>query len=196
MTSLNGMPTVPRTDLEHRDYPPEVRSWAYQLWAFEYGRNCAAVARRLAAPQPGDAIEDALDIPARTIIRWSQADNWPHRVHHDLKAVAPDLHESVTTNMLVSAVQLARYLVDVAHDRVPMSTMTEIMAVRVKHDIFRTVADRTGFIPWGMNSDKSRPTPPSRPYAEAIGQLSDEELHAKLYGPGTPALDDGDVDDS
>src|SRR4051812_16531242 len=81
--------------------PSELRNLAYQLWAFECGRNCRAVARILGI---GDC----------NVERWASKEAWADRAHRDLRAIMPDLVEQTSTNLRLAAFHSARRLLTIA----------------------------------------------------------------------------------
>src|SRR5262245_31619124 len=79
----------------------ELRNLAYQLWAFECGRNCRAVAR-------------LLGIGDYNVERWAAKEGWAERAHRDLHAIMPDLVDQTSTNLRLAAFQSSRRLLAIA----------------------------------------------------------------------------------
>lgn len=115
----------------------ETRELAYQLWAYTCGRNATRVQRVL--EQEHDAV-----VPVRTIQHWAASDRWGERVRDDLSAIAPDLHQTIVSELILGAVESARILRrsvgDASSDERP--DKTQVMAAF-------GLLDRAGYSPLG-----------------------------------------------
>jgi hypothetical protein len=163
-------------------HPAEYREWAYQLWAYVCGRNTVTVAKRLKYPIEGDAWT-ARDIPAQTIVTWSRNDKWKDRVREEVRRIAPDLHETMMSNLIMASHEASRWLLDMMHDRVPMETKGDREQATVKLKAAMTVLDRTGYIPYQLTKDRSAPISAPLPEDAPIAALDQGELMKRWYQP-------------
>jgi hypothetical protein len=113
--------------------PAEVRNLAYQLWAFECGRNCRAVA-------------DTLGIGAHNVERWAAKEGWAERAERDLRAIMPELVAQSAVNLRLAAYHSSRRLLAIA------VAASEGMAPDAKEvDALVKITDRGGFSPLGRD---------------------------------------------
>jgi hypothetical protein len=75
--------------------PDNVRRLAYQLWAFECGRNCRAVAHELG-------------IGEYNVERWAKREQWADRANAELAAIMPDLIRQSATKLRLAAYHASR----------------------------------------------------------------------------------------
>jgi len=85
-----------------------VRELAYQLWAFIGGREVSRVRQLLASGEHGDI--GPVDVPDRTLRDWVVTHGWHDRARNDLRAIAPDLRETIAAELLAGAVDGARFI--------------------------------------------------------------------------------------
>lgn len=134
----------------------EVRELAYQLWAYTCGRNATRVAR---------VMEDEHDVsvPVRTIQHWAATDDWSTRVRDDLSSIAPDLHQTIVSELILGAVESARVLRrsvgDSDADRPDKNQITAAFGL----------LDRAGYSPLGRVAPVQ---PASTPQLESLPDLS------------------------
>jgi hypothetical protein len=88
--------------------PSEVRRLAYQLWAFECGRNCRAVASQLGV---GDY----------NVERWAKKERWAERADAELAAIMPDLIRQSAANLRLAAHHASRRLLTIVNDPAPIN---------------------------------------------------------------------------
>jgi len=82
---------------------------AYQLWAFGgAGREVKTVRAMLASGEYGDV--GPADVPERTLQDWVTRYGWHDRARNDLRAIAPDLRETIAAELLAGAVDGARFI--------------------------------------------------------------------------------------
>jgi hypothetical protein len=104
--SGDNFDTFPRTRRGVRT-PTEVRRLAYQLWAFECGRNCRAVAR-------------ILHVADYNIERWAKREGWAERADAELTAIMPDLVKQSASNLRLAAYHASRRLLALLNDPAPI----------------------------------------------------------------------------
>lgn len=171
---------VSNLDKEH--HPPEYKEWAYQLWAYVCGRHAPTVHNRLLYPLEGDAWP-ARDIPVITINSWSRNAKWKDRVRDEVRRIAPDMHETMMSNLIMASHEMSKWMLDMAHDRVPLRNPVEIAAAGVKLKTAMTVLDRTGYIPYQLTKDRSAPISAPLPEDAPIAALDQGELMQRWYQP-------------
>lgn len=128
-------------------WPDEVREMAYQLWAYTCGRNAARVCAVLAD-------EHGHEVPLRTVQHWASDGSWSDRVREDLSSIAPDLHQTIVSELILGAVESARLLRrsvgDHAGDRPDKVQVTSALAL----------LDRAGYSPLGRVAPVQPASPP------------------------------------
>lgn len=127
-----------------------MRELAYQLWAYTCGRNATKVARVLG--EDHDA-----PVPVRTVQYWASADRWGDRVREDLASIAPDLHQTIVSELILGAVESARLLRRSVGDDLPGSERPDKVQVQAAFGLL----DRAGYSPLGRVS-------PVQPEAPAL----------------------------
>lgn len=103
-TSQNDKNDARGNGTDRRGYPGRSRSTrdlAFQLWLFECGRDCVAVA-------------DALGLPARNVQRWAKRDDWPGKADQLLVSVMPDLLKQTATNFRLAAFHASKRMLTLA----------------------------------------------------------------------------------
>lgn len=157
-------------------HPQEYREWAYQLWAFVCDQKATRVAERIANPEPDDPIEPR-EISARTIREWAKSEKWLERVEKDMKAIAPGIHQRVTTTIVAGSIEAADYLRQLIND--------ETAEPKFRLDAAKTFLDRAGHLPWTRPSDNSKPVGPTRDYSESFAGKSTDDIVKHLFGTFT-----------
>lgn len=139
-----------------------MRELAYQLWAYTCGRNATRVARVIAE-------EHGSTVPARTIQYWASTDGWSSRVRDDLSSIAPDLHQTIVSELILGAVESARVLRrsvgDSDIDRPDKNQITAAFGL----------LDRAGYSPLGRIAPVQ---PMATPTLESLPDLSQISLEA------------------
>jgi hypothetical protein len=180
VTDLTPKPRGSNLGLEA--HPVEYREWAYQLWAYLCGRRMKTVRERLMFPEEGDTWP-ARDIPIDTLYTWERTQKWKDRVREEVRRIAPDLHETIMSNLIMASHEASRWVLDMAHDRVPLRNPVEIAAAGVKLKAAMTVLDRTGYIPYQLTKDRSAPVSAPLPEDAPIAALDQGELMKRWYQP-------------
>lgn len=159
-------------------YGDDVKEAAYQLWAFRCSRRPSEVSGLLAL---GEIVEP-VPVSARQIERWASSYAWAERVHRDLRAIAPDIRDQTIGEIIMGALDGARYLRAVADGR-------ESTPVKERVVSSLGLIDRAGLSHLGRpdhDVSLSRITP--APHLLGIASLSDDQLDA-LERASTQATD-------
>lgn len=90
-----------RDILERHKTADSVREYAYQLWAFEYGRSPAKVAREL-------------ECHPSTVEKWAKRQHWAQRADQDIRALMPDLRQQAADIFSFAVLHLARRALAIA----------------------------------------------------------------------------------
>lgn len=90
-----------RDIIERHKTADHVREYAYQLWAFEYGRSPTKVAKDLGCN-------------VATVDKWVKRGNWPQRADADIRALMPDLRQQAADIFSFAVLHLARRALAIA----------------------------------------------------------------------------------
>jgi hypothetical protein len=160
MGVLDHTPTIELT--KGQAYPDEIREMSYQLWAFKHSRNIAAVCRELKEKAP------SLDYD--TVHRWAKVDNWPARVKADLVAIAPDIMQSIVTDLIAGAAEGVATVRSVARGDL------QVDPTRLQASI--ALLDRAGF---GPRKEQGPLEPPRPTTANQLPPTTDpDELQRRM----------------
>lgn len=163
------------TEADTHKAPVEYRDWAFELWAFEYGGVIAQVKKRIENPQEDDPLP-ARHFAYNTIKYWCEYDKWPDMLRGKFHQLAPNMHETILQNLLISGVHYSRFILQLSQGQVPMNTAVEVNAVRMQIEGAKIAFDRTGIMPHLLSSDRSKPAGPQQHSTGAIGTMTPEEL--------------------
>lgn len=122
------------SDTRQTHHTAAERAQAFQLWAFECGRSASKVAT-------------ALEIPYRTVARWSVADDWPGQADALLASIMPDLVRQSADNLRLAAFHVSRRLLAIARAADVDDTKPDVREV----DALTRMLDRGGFSPVGSH---------------------------------------------
>ena len=108
-------------------YSTRVRNLAFQLWAFKCSRHLTCVAEELAAV----GVSEGWDcVPGeRTLRHWATKGDWRAAATRALRTIAPDLTESLVTDLLMGVAEGMAYFRDVVVGRVAQPNATRIRAI-------------------------------------------------------------------
>jgi hypothetical protein len=140
----------------------ELRNLAYQLWAFECGRNCRAVAR-------------ILNIAAYNIERWAVKESWAERAQRDLQAIMPDLLEQTAMNFRLAAFHVSQRVLAIA-----VAANNGVAPDPKEVDALVKIAGIGGFSPIGRNPLPPLPNRRAEPQPD-LSKLSIEEIIARHH---------------
>lgn len=146
-------------------WPDEVRELAYQLWAYTCGRNAVRVCAVLAD-------EHDAPVPLRTVQHWASSEGWSDRVREDLSSIAPDLHQTIVSELILGAVESARLLRrsvgDHEGERPDKVQVTSALAL----------LDRAGYSPLGRVAPVQPATPPASAALPDLAALPLDQVEA------------------
>lgn len=105
-------------------WPDSTKELGYQLWAFIAGRNAKEVARLLASGEHGDPV----NVPHTTLCYWAREYGWAERVDREIQAIAPDLRRQAFSELMLAAIEGAKYLHRVARGLEDAPNVSDILA--------------------------------------------------------------------
>lgn len=159
-------------------YEDDVKEAAYQLWAFRCSRRTSEVARLL---ELGD-IAEPVTVSVRQVQNWVKDFAWAERVNRDLRAIAPDIRDQTIGEIIMGALDGARYLRSVADGREQQPNKERVTSSL-------GLIDRAGLSHIGRSDPSATLSATQRPQAlTAITDLTDEELD-QLERSATEATD-------
>jgi hypothetical protein len=116
------------------------------------------------------ADEHGYDVPVRTVQHWASVDHWSERAREDIASIAPDVHHTIVSEMLLGAVESVRLLRQSVGDSV--ATRPD------KTQVFAAfgLLDRAGYSPLGRISPVQPSAPPVLSSLPDIASLPLEDI--------------------
>ena len=168
-------------------FPLWVQQVAFQLWAHTCGQKSDKVAAMLNSGAYRDELNLApedygpVDIRGRTIRKWALSQGWAERHAEAMRTLIPGMYGRVLNELFTASIPAMEYVHDLVRGEVPMETMVDVQAARVRLVAAQDIMSRTGHMPFVRNKDNSATPAPRLDHSREIADKSIEELREMAW---------------